>query len=267
MSEKIAYAQWPWGVMTRQQFIDSCRELSEVGYQYFESVKSFIDTFINTPDDFRAITDTYDMHPISFYFFFCGDKKLDIDELERKIDFIANCGVKLITVQGVWGTDTRRPEHLRKALETVQIYGKLAHSYGIMTSIHPHHNTSVMSESDIDFIMNNTDQNEIGLAPDTAHLVASGCDPIKIIDRYKHRVKFTHLKDIVGVSADEGLSCGDDASKYFRELGNGAINFHAVFDILKNSGYDGYYCAELDCSLTSNKESAAVTMKYLRENL
>ena len=37
MSAKFAYAQWPWGTETKEAFIQSCKDLSEVGFEYFEN--------------------------------------------------------------------------------------------------------------------------------------------------------------------------------------------------------------------------------------
>ena len=37
MSAKFASAQWPWGTQSREEFIQSCKDMSEVGFEYFES--------------------------------------------------------------------------------------------------------------------------------------------------------------------------------------------------------------------------------------
>lgn len=266
MSAQFAYAQWPWGTDSREQFIVSCRELSEVGYKYFESVKSFINTFISIPDEFKAIAAEYDVHPISFYFHLTDDTAADVDDLKAKIGFVADCGIKTITVQGKWGTEPSTEADLKRTLDTVVKYGEICREYGVLPCVHPHHNTAIMYESDIDFIMGNTDPALVAFAPDTAHLVAGKCDPVKIIDRYKDRVCFTHLKDIKGMMKSGGLQDGVEVYSNFRELGEGDIDFPAIFAILKSVNYDGYLCGELDRSRTTNKESAAITMKYLREN-
>ena len=78
MSAKFAYAQWPWGTQSREEFIQSCKDMSEVGFEYFESVKAFIDTFKDSPEDFKSICDEYNIHPISFYFHLTGKHDDDI---------------------------------------------------------------------------------------------------------------------------------------------------------------------------------------------
>ena len=94
MSAKFAYAQWPWGTQSREEFIQSCKDMSEVGFEYFESVKAFIDTFKDSPEDFKSICDEYNIHPISFYFHLTGKHDDDIAELKDKIGFVRDCGIR-----------------------------------------------------------------------------------------------------------------------------------------------------------------------------
>jgi inosose dehydratase len=114
--------------------------------------------------------------------------------------------------------------------------------------------------------MENTDPALIGFAPDTAHLVAGNCDPATIFKRYKDRIRFTHLKDITGVTVGGTMQDGVEVYENFRELGEGSVDFPTLFNILKSVHYDGYLCAELDRSRFGNKESAIMNMKYLREH-
>ena len=99
MSNQFAYAQWPWGTKTREEFIQSCADMSAVGFKYFESVRAFIDTFINDFADFKAITDEYDVHPVSFYFHLKGNYENDVIGLKDRIGFVAKNGIKTISLQ------------------------------------------------------------------------------------------------------------------------------------------------------------------------
>ena len=266
MSAQFAYAQWPWGTETKEQFIQSCKDLSDVGFKYFESVKTFIDTFIDDIAGFKAIADEYDLRPISFYFHLTGDHATDISELKRKIGFVQANGIQTISVQGVWSPIPATEDDLRYALKTIVDYGEICKDYGVLPCVHPHHNTTIMYEREIDFIMQNTDPKLIAFGPDTAHLSAGKCDPVKIFERYKERIRFTHLKDLKGALRGGGMQDGVEVYENFRELGEGDIDFGAVFEVLRSVNYDGYLCAELDRSRFGNKESAAINMKYLKEH-
>lgn len=261
---KLAYAQWPWGTNSKEEFIQSCKDLSSLGYRYFESVRAFIDTFHDDPASFKAITEEYDLHPISFYFHLSGEYAQDVDTLKKNIAFVADQGIKTICVQGKWSKEKTTPEVLQETLRTINEYGKICKDYGILPSVHPHTNTSVMYESEIDFIMNNTDPALIGFAPDTAHIYAASCDPVKIIDRYKERVSFTHIKDVRGPMASEGMQDGVEVYSSFLELGTGDVDLDGIFKVLQGVNYGGYLCVELDRAPVSNLESAANNMKYMK---
>lgn len=270
MAAKFACAQWPWGVETKEQFIQSCKDMSEVGYEYFESVKTFIDTFKDNPVEFKSICNDYNMHPISFYFHLTCDRQADIEELKRKIDFVADNGIKTICVQagGFQPGAVAKPateDELRDTLETINEYGRICRPYDILPCVHPHHNTKVWYENEIDFIMQNTDPDFIGFGPDTAHLTAGNCNAGEIFERYKDRIHFVHLKDLHGVIDSSGFEYGVEVYGNFREMGEGEVDFKPVFKALKSVNYDGYLTCELDKTRFTNKESARMNLEYLKK--
>lgn len=275
MKNQFAYAQWPWGTKTREEFIQSCADMSSVGFKYFESVRAFIDTFINDFADFKAITDEYNVHPVSFYFHLKGNYENDVTGLKDRIGFVAKNGIKTISLQSTMFPSRPEPytnladnEHMRYALDTTIEVAKICREYGITPCVHPHYNSSIMYENEIDFIMQNTDPELVGFGPDTAHLIAGRCDPVAMFDRYKERIKFVHLKDITGDMDVRGIdqTIGVEVYSNFRELGEGIVDFPGVFRVLKSVGYGGYLCAELDKTRYTNKASAAISLKYLNEN-
>ena len=125
-----------------------------------------------------------------------------------------------------------------------------------------------MIPSDVDFILQNTDPDEVGFCPDTAHITAGGGDAAAIVEKYKDRIQFTHLKDILTDTAldSEGMEEGKEVYTNFRELGEGNVDFKSVFASLKSVNYDGFLCAELDRSRFGNKISAEMSLKFLKEN-
>lgn len=265
MAAQFAYAQWPWGTKTREEFIQSCKDLSEVGFRYFESVKPFIDTFKNDIDDFKAIVREYDVKPVSFYFHLNGTVENDIEDLKKKIPFLEKNDIHRISVQAetIRGRNAT-PEELDYALRTITEIGRICKAHGVVPCVHPHYNTTIMIEKEIDFIMTRTDPDLVAFGPDTAHLSAGGCNPWVILDRYKERIKFIHLKDLKGALSDGGMEQGIEVYTNFRELGEGDIDFKPIFAVLKGIPYDGYLCAELDKTRFTHKESARMNMEYLK---
>ena len=267
---QFAYAQWPWGTKTKEEFIVSCKEMAEVGFHYFESVRAFIDTFLDMPNEFHAITKEYDVKPVSFYFHFKGNPEQDLGELNSKLHFVAsNDEIRTISIQAPKRGEKVTEEDLQYVIRTVNEYARICKPYGITPCIHPHHNTTVMYRDEIDYIMKNTDPDLIGFGPDTAHLVAGKCLPEDVFEAYKERIQFVHLKDITGADAGSaGISgeIGVEVYDNFRELGEGIVNFPKVFEILKNVHYKGFLCGELDRTRYTNKQSAIMTLDYLKKH-
>jgi inosose dehydratase len=263
---KFAYTVWQWGTDNKEQFIQALKDITEAGYEYFESVKAAINVFKGDVSEFKALCEEYGAKPNGFYFHLNGKWENDVEDVKNKLPFMAACDIHRMNVQatGVVGRPATQ-EELDYVLRAINEIAKMAKEYDIIPCLHPHYNTTVMYENEIDFILENTDPEMVAFGPDTAHLTAGLCDPVKVIGKYADRVKFIHLKDITGRGAEvAGMQAGVEVYTNFRELGEGIVDFPSVFKILDDAGYDGFLTAELDRSRFGNKESAIMSMKYLK---
>ncbi len=266
---KLAYAVWPWGLKEKSQMIAALKDMQAVGCKYFESVATAVDLFRDSLKEFQDIVNEHQVFPVSFYFWNRGDRQNDVATVEKSLDFLAANNIQRMNVQaaGKKGGGAT-PEELRLTLETLQAIGKIAKPYGILPCIHPHANTLVMFENEIDFIMQNTDPAEIGFGPDTAHMTVGKCDPVAVTKRYARRVGFTHIKDVrkeQKTEGDFGSSRGFEVFSSFLELGQGEVNLTGFLKVLEDAGYDGYLTIELDKAPVSNRDSAAANMAYMRK--
>ena len=146
---------------------------------------------------FMALCREYGVQPNGFYFHLNGQWDNDVEDVKNKLPFMAACDIHRMNVQatGVTGRPAT-PEELDYDLRAINAIAEMAKEYDILPCLHPHYNTTVMYESEIDFIMQNTDPALVAFGPDTAHMTAGKCDPVTVIRKYADRVKFTHLKDI-----------------------------------------------------------------------
>lgn len=264
---KFAYTVWQWGTESKEQFLQSLRDITEAGYDTFESVKAAINVYDHDSKAFMKTCRDFGVKPNGFYFHLTGDWDEDVNEFKKKLPFMAACDVHRLNFQatGMNGKLHASREVLEYNLRVLDTVSKLAHGYDILPCVHPHHNTAVMFEDEIDFIMQNTDPVYVGFGPDTAHLTAGQCDPVAVIRKYSARVRFTHMKDITSINAEsEGYASGVEVYGNFRELGEGIVDFPSVFKVLDDAGYDGYLTAELDLSRFGNKESAVMSMQYFK---
>ncbi|MBQ6811219.1 MAG: TIM barrel protein, partial [Firmicutes bacterium] len=166
MAAKFAHTIWQWG-SDKESVITACKDVSDVGFKYFESTKPFIDVFKNDKADLRAILETYDLTPTGCYFHLNGTKENDIDDAEEKLPFMQEFGMQIMTIQakGVFGRVANQ-EELDYAVKTITTLGKMCKPYGVKPCVHIHYNSTVMIPRDMDFIMQNTDPEEIWFCPD-----------------------------------------------------------------------------------------------------
>ena len=268
---RITAAIWPWGTEKREQMEQAAKDVTSIGYSSFESVKAAIYAYDLDLKAYKEVLDRYRLKPVSFYFHlpaFGQEDKL-FSTLDKELEFIAALGVKRICLQGTGShpgkLDKSQLDHELKIVEQFAIKTK---SFGITSNLHNHYNTWVMYESEIDNILQNLPSDLISFAPDTAHLVAGFCDPVKVIRKYAERVNFTHLKDIANAAVEsEGTAAaGMEVYRNFRELGKGNVDFRKIFDILKSVNYEGPLCEELDRAPVSNRDSALNNYNYIVNN-
>lgn len=268
---RVAAAIWPWGTETREQMVQAAKDVTEIGYRSFESVKAAIYAYNLDLKAYKEVLDKYNLKAVSFYFHLPapGQEESVFSTLDKELEFIAALGVKRICLQATWGHPGKLDKsQLEYELKQIEKFARKTKAFGIMSNLHNHHNTWVMYEHEIDNILQNLGADIISFAPDTAHLVAGLCDPVKIVKKYADRVNFTHLKDITDAAVEsKGVAAaGMEVYSNFRELGKGSVDFRGIFDVLKAAGYNGPLCEELDSAPVSNKESAKNNYNFIVNN-
>ena len=159
------------------------------------------------------------------------------------------------------GSEEDIPERIKITAPFLNELGRIAKEAGIEIGLHPHLNTIVEKPAEIDMIMELTDPNYVGMAPDTGHIQLGGGNPAEIIRKYSNRICYFHLKDVAGVFERPSFAPN------IRELGNGEIDFPAVMNVLKEIGYTGWINVEQDFTLITPSESATESMTYINKTL
>lgn len=150
--------------------------------------------------------------------------------------------------------------------------GRLAAENGMNLCYHHHMGTGVMFRSEVDRLMEETDEEVVHLLLDTGHLYWAGDDPLEMTKAYASRIKHVHLKDIrhdVMVRANEtNLSFLEGMMEgVFTVPGDGAIDFEPIFRTLADANYKGWLMveAEQDHRKANPLDYARKARKYLRE--
>ncbi len=205
-------------------------------------------------------------------------------EFIKHITFLKEMGAKVVGVseQGhsIQGTDlsifddkyVMNDEEWEMLTTGLNKLGKVAKDMGIALTFHHHMGTVVQTAAEIDRMMENTDPELFSLLFDSGHLAYCGEDYMAVLKKYAKRIKHVHLKDIrpeviakvksEKLSFLQGVRLGT-----FTVPGDGAIDFAPIFDVLAETGYEGYVLveAEQDPAIANPFEYALKARKYIAE--
>ncbi|MBS4179507.1 myo-inosose-2 dehydratase [Lederbergia citrea] len=200
-------------------------------------------------------------------------------------DFLYEMGAKVIVVseQGysIQGQQ-ETPLFAEKPIFTEDDWGKLASGLNKLGELaqekdmklvyHHHMGTGVQTTEEINQLMEMTDENLVYLLYDTGHLYFSGENPLEVLENHMSRIKHVHLKDVrpevAKMVKQDGLSFLTGVKEgVFTVPGNGAVDFKPIFEILAQSGYEGWMIveAEQDPSKANPFEYALMARNYIKE--
>ncbi|MDP4536674.1 sugar phosphate isomerase/epimerase [Alkalimonas collagenimarina] len=107
---------------------------------------------------------------------------------------------------------------------------------------------------------------------DPSHFVLQQLDYLQFIDFYHQRIRAFHVKDAefrpsgkAGVYG--GFASWQERPGRFRSLGDGQIDFKAVFSKLTQYGFNGWAVLEWECCLKHPEQGAAEGAPFIRRHL
>lgn len=162
----------------------------------------------------------------------------------------------------------------RRLIDRTHRIADLAGSrFGLETVFHPHADTHIEYEDQIERFLEDTDPDKISLCLDLGHHAYRGADPVSFMRKHKKRVSYLHLKsvdtDLEEQVNREGLPFARAMEMgVFCEPEKGAVDFNALADLLSEIGFDGYAIVEQDMTpepLDRPLPIARRTLEYLRE--
>lgn len=148
--------------------------------------------------------------------------------------------------------------------------GAVALAEGVRACFHNHVGTIIETRAEMDRLLALTDPGHVFVGPDTGHLAWAGDDPVAFCRDYAERIKSVHLEDchadVIAQGRAEGWAYPDFVRHgVFAELGEGCVDFPAIFQLLREEGFTGWVIAETDRTRRAPAlESATVSRAYLR---
>ena len=248
-------------------FEQGVKEVSHLGYKHLENFNFIVPVFEKQPEKLKEILDKYGMKLVNLYHTYYEDGLEGWLKLgERTCKLLQYCDAHLLNVQGnIWKDEPMvrsfNKESLDMYIDAFSRMGEISKEYGVTTCLHPHSNTSMFHEDEIDYFLSKS--KNVALTMDTAHTTLAGMDAEKAFDKYGDLIKYVHMKDL-DPNPNAHLEW---PMKRFCALGQGCVDFKGVIRSLEKHGYDGTLCVEVDYPLICNYETAQFSRNYLRDVL
>jgi inosose dehydratase len=119
-----------------------------------------------------------------------------------------------------------------------------------------------------------TSATKIGLCLDTGHSNFAGDDCIAEAEKYRHILRFVHIKDVDPAVLEEARAKKmnfEEAveAKAFTIIGQGSIDFPKFFRVLARNNYSGWLVVEQDVKFGAATrppvENVAASLQYLNK--
>ena len=107
---------------------------------------------------------------------------------------------------------------------------------------------------------------------DPSHFVLQQLDYLEYIDLYHDRIKMFHVKDAeFNPTGRQGVYGGFQSwanrAGRFRSLGDGQVDFGAIFSKLTQYGFDGWAVMEWECCIKSSEQGAAEGAPFIQKHI
>jgi inosose dehydratase len=276
----IGYATFPWGDHA-QQAID---DVAEAGYPGIQLRLNILKEYA-TPEALKA---ALAKGHLTFACLSGGGPKAEAATRAAEIDKFMT-GAKFARAAGALMVQATSPSRgsaekiasadLKAFAETLTELGKRTAEIGLPLAFHNHMGQIGQNPDEVDAILEMSDPKYVKLLLDTGHYAAAGGDPVKAIKTHGKRLGLLHIKDVKdkapGTPSDtrpgpDGKPPAPDNKKYlFVELGQGKVDFKAVFAALRAVSFKGWVMIELDTTPPGGtpKGSAITNKAFLEKTL
>jgi inosose dehydratase len=261
----VGYAAITWGDKSSKTAIE---EIAAAGYDGIQLRLAILKDY-ESPAALKA---DLEKAKLTFACLSGGSPSSDPAKRQAEVDKFLE-GAKFAKAAGalsIQATSPRRgekvePAELKAFGETLNEIGKKTAALGLPLVFHPHMNQIGQNPEEVEVILKASDARYVKLLLDTGHWAASGADPVAAVKAHGKRLGMLHIKDVKDHTPTE-----PKGNKYeFVELGQGKVDFPAIFAALKAARYQGWAVVELDRVPAGRapKDAALANKAFLEKTL
>ena len=240
------------------------KEIAELGFKGIQLRGNTYPVFKDKPSDLKM---TLDQNHLQLAMFSSGNVSIN-DDISKDIETHVNHAkfIKALGGSALQLTNNVRPkdrlpttDELKKYANNLTEVGKRVADEGIQATYHNHMGQLGEKPEEVDIILQTMDTKYVKFLLDVAHYHQGGGTPAKAIHQYKDILHTLHIKDTNPTDENKG-------GYKFVELGQGKVDFPAIFAALKEIKFSGWGVVELDAVPVKGRtalESGKITKAYL----
>lgn len=264
---KIAYSAITWNG-------NDLVAIGDIAALGFKGIQLRANTYAPFKDKPQELRDTLDKNKLSLAMFSSGNVSIQ-DDISKDIETHLNHAkfIKALGGKSLQITNNSRPKDRLPTTEELKKYAKnmsevakvVKGETGIQPTYHNHMSQLGETPEEVEIIFTEMKHDYVLALLDVAHYTQGGGNAADAVMKYKDILYATHIKDTKAVDSKSGYQ--------FVELGQGRVNFPAIFSALEKVKFKGWNIIELDavpvkgrtaleCGQTSKKYLESINIKF-----
>jgi sugar phosphate isomerase/epimerase len=228
------------------------KAVAEMGYNWIEAANYSDGLFYKLkPSEFRKKVECYGMKFLSSH-----NRGLSTSNIDKVIGDCSEAGLKYIIMPTLPGSWVRSLDTYKQAADFFNLAGAKCKRAGLKFGFHNHTGEfkPVNGQIPYDILVQNTDPNNVIFELDLCWITAGGQSAVDYINKYPGRFELWHVKDM-------------SANKRDATIGEGTIDFKAIYSLAKKSGLKYWFVEQDHCRTHTTLESAKISRDFLIKNI
>ena len=238
------------------------KKVAALGYQEVETFGYSGKFFGWTANEYKKSLADLNMAPVSGHYGYgkFADKNSTGSILhgwEKAVEDAATVGHQYMVLAYLTDQERTSLDDYKKVAADLNRAAEVCNKAGIQLCYHNHdfEFKKIDGILPMDILMKESDASLVKLELDLYWVSKAGLDPIAFIKEHKGRIPLWHVKDM-----------DKTEKKFYTEVGNGVIDFNAIFKTAKTSGMKHFYVEQDECP-GSPFDSLEKSINYIKSNL
>jgi len=282
-----------WGVglftvpqMLANDFKGTLKKIHDYGYSELEFFGPYPFSAEATKERWKGLAEQMGIKQDAFYGYSVSEVKTILDDnglsapsvhmdiLTTRINMapamkeLSQLGIKYCAIPALMDEPKETLDDYKRFAEEFNTFGKQMQEHGITFVYHNHGYEHAEKEGQVplDYLLNNTDPDEVKFEMDIFWLQSAGASPVEYLTKYPGRFKLMHVKDASenvrfsgdGGSPDQWMAVFDKMA----DPGTGVFDIKGIVTAGIRSGVDHFF---LERDLASDPETTLRTsIEYLK---